>query len=300
MLEVLAYGEVGVDNLIRVPYLPAPERAVFPSADHYHVGGAAANTAVMLAGWGVAVGLAGNAIGDDERGARLRAWLSAQPSLDLSHLELRPGLPTPFCRILVLPDGERAILVFGYPQTPKTALTAGMLDGAHFLALDLYGGEERLRAAQVARDAGAVVVVGDVIWPEHPVLPLAGIAANSAAFIRSEFPGLDPLAHATRLHQVSGGIVVTTDGPNPVHVVDSSGGQFWVQPPRVEVVDATGAGDAFKAGLIFGLLRGWDLPRAARWAAAAGALKVRALGAVTTVPSRDEVSALAESLAVSA
>ncbi len=298
MLEVLAYGEVGVDNLIRVPYLPTPERAAFPSADEYHVGGAAANTAVMLAGWGVAVGLAGNAIGDDERGARLRAWLSAHPSLDLSRLEVCPGLATPFCRILVLPDGERAILVFGYPQTPKTLLTAAMLDGARFLALDLYGGEERSAAARVARAAGAVVVVGDVIWPEHPVLPLAAIAANSAAYVRSEFPGIDPVAHAVRLQQVSGGIVATTDGPRPVHVIDSDGSQFWVRLPSVTVVDATGAGDAFKAGLIFGLLRGWDLRRAVRWAAAAGALKVRTLGAVTAVPNRDEVSALAETLIV--
>ena len=154
-----------------------------------------------------------------------------------------------------------------------------MLDGACCLALDLYGGPERLEAARVARAAGVVTVVGDVIWPTHPILPLTDIATNSGAFIRQEFPGVDPATHARELQRLSGGIVVTTDGANPVYVIDRDGAQFWLQPPPVEAVDATGAGDAFKAGLIYGLLQGWPLREAARWAVAAGALKVRTLGA---------------------
>ena len=294
MAEVFAYGEVGIDNIIRVPHLPTLELAAFPTSDTYHIGGAAANTAVTLAAWGVRVRLAGNAIGDDERGRSLRQWLSAHPALDLSDLEIRSGLATPFCRILVLPDGERAILVFGYPQTPKTSLTSAMLDGARFLALDLYGGAERAEAARTARAVGVKTVVGDVIWPDHSVLPLADIATNSAAFIRQEFPGADLLAHALELRRISGGIVVTTDGSNPVHVVDRDGAQFWLQPPRVEVVDATGAGDAFKAGLIYGLLQGWELRQAARWAVAAGALKVGKLGASSQPPGVEEVTAMSE------
>jgi sugar/nucleoside kinase (ribokinase family) len=298
MPRVFAYGEVGVDNLIQVPRLPAPETAVFPTGDVYHVGGAAANTAVLLAHWGVAVGLSGNLIGDDERGRQLRGWLGAYSTLDLSHLAVQPGLETPFCRILVLPDGERAILVYGYPAAPKTPLAAGMLDGASYLALDLYGGAERLEAARVARQRGVATVVGDVIWPGHPVLAHTSIATNSAAYIRQEFPGADVAEHAARLQDESGGIIITTDGPRPVHVLGSDGQQFWVQPPRVPVVDATGAGDAFKAGLIYGLLQGWDLRRAVCWAVAAGALKVGRLGAVAQPPGLAEVGEMAGAVRV--
>jgi len=294
MTEVFVYGEVGIDNIIRVPHLPTPELAAFPTSDTYHIGGAAANTAVMLAAWGVPVKLSGNAIGGDAHGQSLRHGMGAYPALNLSHLETQPELFTPFCRILVLPDGERAILVFGYRQTPKTPLTPAMLDGARFLALDLYGGPERAEAARVARAAGVTTVVGDVIWPDHPVLPLADIATNSAAFIRQEFPGIDPAAHALELQRRSGGIVVTTDGPRPVHVMDRDGAQFWLQPPRTEVVDATGAGDAFKAGLIYGLLQGWELLQAVRWAVAAGALKVRTLGASSHPPKAEEIATMVE------
>jgi sugar/nucleoside kinase (ribokinase family) len=289
MAEVFVYGEIGVDNIIRVPHLPAPELAAFPTSDTYHVGGAAANTAVNLAAWGVHTRLSGNAIGEDDQGKRLRQWLGAHPSLDLSCLESYLGLATPFCRILVRPDGERAILVFGYPQTPKTPLTPAMLDGARCLALDLYGGPERLEAARVARAAGVVTVVGDVIWPDHPILPFADIATNSGAFIRQEFPGVDPAVHARELQRLSGGIVVTTDGANPVQVIDRDGAQFWLQPPPVDAVDATGAGDAFKAGLIYGLLQGWPLHRAVRWAVATGALKVQTLGASSHPPTVENI-----------
>jgi len=53
--DVFCYGELGGDNIIRLPHLPPPETAAFPTADSYHIGGAAANTAVWLAGWGVQV-----------------------------------------------------------------------------------------------------------------------------------------------------------------------------------------------------------------------------------------------------
>jgi sugar/nucleoside kinase (ribokinase family) len=293
---VVCYGEIGVDNIVRLPHLPTPELAAFPTSESYHIGGAAANTAVWLAAWGVPVRLAGNALGDDDLGRRLLAWLSQHPALDLGGLEVRPGAATPFCRILVTPDAERTILVYWYPRTPKTPLTPGMLAGARCVALDLYGGDERLAAAQAARAAGIQTVVNDVVTPDHPVLPLTDVATNSAAYIRHQFPGIDVLEHARRLQAVSGGVVVTTDGPRPVCVAGPAGQVFYVQPPRVEPVDTTGAGDAFRAGLIYGLMQDWPLEQCARWAAAAGALKVTREGAARDVPSLAEVSALAASL----
>jgi sugar/nucleoside kinase (ribokinase family) len=296
MPGIFVYGEIGVDNLIAVPHLPTAERAAFPTSDIHHIGGAGANVAVMLANWGVPVALSGNAIGDDLFGTQLRGWLGKYPALDLRSLEIIPGSATPFCRILVLPSGERAIMVFGYPQTHKTALTPAMLEGVKFMALDLYGGPERRTAAEVARQQGVRTAIGDLIWPDHALLPLADILTNSAAYIRQEFPGVDPREHAAALQARSGGLVVTTDGGRPVHVLDRDGSAFLVTPPKVPVVDATGAGDAFKAGLLYGLSNGLELPRAVCWAVAAGALKVGRLGAVTHPPAAAEVEQLAATL----
>ena len=80
--------------------------------------------------------------GSPERG------LEACPNLDLTYLETRPGVRTPFWRIMVTPDGERSQL-YGFGDLSMTALHAEMLGGARFLALDLYGGAEREEAARM-------------------------------------------------------------------------------------------------------------------------------------------------------
>lgn len=297
-LDVFCYGEIGVDNIIQADRLPTPEIAVFPRAESYHIGGAAANTSVWLAHMGIPVGLTGNAIGSDQYGEWLSSWLKKHPLLDLSLIEQRSDIPTPFTRAIVTPDGERSFLIFYYPQTPKVALEAYMLRGAKYVALDLYGGEERLKAARTALEEGAQTTIGDVIWPDHEVLPLTSIVTNSASYVRNIFPGVDVRQHARELRSISKGIVVTTDGGKDVFVLDKNGRAFTVTPPKVSPVDATGAGDAFRAGLLYGLLKGMDLSQSVRLGVAAGAFKVGFIGAATTMPKLNDIESLASSLTV--
>ena len=296
--EILCYGEIGIDNIIQADSLPSPENAVFPKSDSYHGGGAAANTAVWLSLLGVRVKLTGNVIGRDLHGQMVLENLSKHHNIDLSLVEQRTEVTTPFTRTIVTPDGERSFLIFWYPQAPKIPLTNEMLAGVIFLPLDLYGGPERLAAAKLAHESGVSTAIGDVIWPEHPALPYCSIATNSSPYIRQTFPGVDVREHARKLQSISKGIVVTTDGPSTVHAIDAQGNGFLITPPRVDVVDATGAGDAFRSGLLFGLLQGFDLPHSLCWAVACGSLKVRSLGAATTLPEFKEIESLANSLQV--
>ena len=294
--DVLCYGEIGIDNIIQTDGLPAPENAVFPTSDSYHGGGAAANTAVWLATLGVKVKLTGNVIGEDDYGDSILERLRRYPNIDLSLVEQREGVTTPFTRALVTPDGERSFLIFWYPQAPKIQLTKEMLEGVKYLALDLYGGPERLATAKLAFESGVSTAIGDVIWPDHPALPFASIATNSGPFVRQHFPGVDVRQHARKLQSISKGIVITTAGPRTVHALDAQGNGWTIQPPETTAIDATGAGDAFRAGLLYGLLQGFDLPHSLCWGVATGSLKVRSLGAATTLPDHREIELLANSL----
>ena len=170
-----------------------------------------------------------------------------------------------------------------------------MLDGARYIALDLYGGPERLAARGLAFESGVSTAIGDVIWQDHPALPFTSIATNSGPFIRQNFPGVDVRQHARKLHSISKGIVITTDGPGTVHALDAQGNGFTIDPPAVTAVDATGAGDAFRSGLLYGLLRGLDLPRSLCRGVAVGALKVKSLGAATTLPEFGEIESRQQS-----
>ncbi len=295
-LSFFCYGEVGVDNIIQADQLPSPEIAVFPQAESYHIGGAAANTAVWLARMGVPVGLSGNIIGDDLYGTQLQTWLGQHNGLDLAALEIKPATTTPFTRAIVTPDGERSFLIFYYPQTPKSPFSLDMLKGARYLALDLYGGPERIQAAKTAHKAGVQTTIGDVIWPEHEVLPFTDIATNSGSYIRNIFPGVDVHQHARKLQTINKGIVITTDGGDEVFAIDRDGSTFIACPPKVEVLDATGAGDAFRAGLLYGLDKGLDLAASVCWGMATGSLKVGHIGAATTLPAFAEIETLANAL----
>ena len=70
------------------------------------------------------------------------------------------------------------------------------------------------------------------------------------------------------------------------------GDRFHAIPAaRVTAVDTTGAGDVFRAGVIYGLLQGWDVPALLRFANAAAALSCTRHGAIASVPSLAEVRA---------
>ena len=89
-----------------------------------------------------------------------------------------------------------------------------------------------------------------------------------------------------------GCFAVLTDGPAQF----LAGGPEWpVRPyptvPAPEVVDTTGAGDLFRAGMLFGLDQEWSAEECLRFAAAAGSLACGSLGATSRVPTVEEICA---------
>ena len=66
------------------------------------------------------------------------------------------------------------------------------------------------------------------------------------------------------------------------------------EAPAVEVIDATGAGDSFNAGFLYGLDRGPSLEAALRLAVACGSLSTRSLGGVDAQPLLDEAREISE------
>ena len=271
--DALCYGTISLDNIIRVPYLPSPQRDAQVIREHYQPGGEAVNVGVMLAAWGGEVALIGNVIGEDDYGKQLITELHNHPGVDLRYVSRVPGVRTPFRRVLVTPDGERSVLGYWFDDTPKVPLTAEVVQRARLLSVDVYGKEERNRAAALAHEIGRLVVAADVVWPDHPMLRYSGVIVNSVDFVHERFPGVDIREHMRRLHDVSGATIITTLGANGSIGITVEG-QFIDSPAfQVEVVDTSLAGEVFKAGVIHGYLQHWPLERIMRFANAASALR---------------------------
>jgi ribokinase len=85
-------------------------------------------------------------------------------------------------------------------------------------------------------------------------------------------------------------IIVTMGGEGSL--VLANGGSFYVPSVAVDVVDTTGAGDAFNSGLAIALAEGRDLVTAVKFATCSGALACTKLGVIPSLASRPAVEAL--------
>jgi sugar/nucleoside kinase (ribokinase family) len=97
----------------------------------------------------------------------------------------------------------------------------------------------------------------------------------------------DPLEQARRFAAAGAGTVVITCG-DAGSVVVSGSQSLRAAAYRVNYQGGTGAGDAFDAGFITGLLAGEDLAGCLRWGSAAGASCVRSISATDSVFTRAE------------
>jgi sugar/nucleoside kinase (ribokinase family) len=135
-----------------------------------------------------------------------------------------------------------------------------------------------------AHDAGATVSVD----------PQGDVTGAGGDELRSLAPLLDVLfvneAEEEALGPVECPLVVVKRGAEGA-VARSAEAEVTARAPAVDVVDATGAGDAFDAGFIAGRLGGMPVGDALALACACGALSTRELGGVAAQPTMDDARA---------
>lgn len=243
-------------------------------------GGAPANVAAGLARLGVPVRLAGWA-GADPLSDGLLAGLRER---GVEATVVRRG-SAPVGTVLVHPDGERTLLAdAGEGGLRLPDLRDAWFAGASVVHLDGYDllpgrwPDVVAAAAQRAQEAGAAVSV-DVAAANRIEAFGAGVYADLLRQLRP-----DLLLCNDREAAVLGDVaalaplVVVHAGAGPARVL-AAGAEFGVPVPRAAVVDTSGAGDAFAAGLLAGWHRGASVREAVGQAHAAAAVVVTVTGA---------------------
>ncbi len=295
-MTILCYGEIGLDIYVALDQLPTVERSAWSTEDFENIGGAAANSALWLANWEVPTRLAGHDAGADREGAVLLEALAGRPHLDSSFISSHAGYRTPRCQCLVTPDGERSFITHWAREMRLCPPSAAMFADARWLNLDMSGPlPQRLQAAEMAAARGIPIVVNDIYERDNPLLPLLHTLVLSAAVIRSKYDKSAPLALARALGAAGDCNVIVTDSGRELTILTPDGAKAAISPPRVRVLDSTGAGDVFKSGLLYGLRQGLPLLEAARWGAAAGALICQVAGVTKTLAPLDALQRLAAS-----
>lgn len=297
-LEAVVFGVAAMDLVVQVDHLPAADELVLAQGYEYYPGGSGANVAVGMARLGRRVGFWGPlGVGPDAQA--LVAAFEVEP-VDCSACP-QASQSQARCIITVDKQGERTIVALGGAGKVNSAqeLDLAYLCRGRVLMVTEYCGEIALAALKAGRAAGTVnfynpggtaVAAGFSYLAE--LLPWVDVLQLSRTEIGHLLPGCQPEKAAWRLRQAGVQVVVITLGAAGAWIAFA---EELVHIPAMRglpVVDTTGAGDAFAAGLVCGYLEGKTWPEAARLANAVAALKLGARGARSGLPYRSAVESI--------
>jgi len=262
--RVLCVGGVNLDEAIRLHAPLEPGEGAIGTSLGLRPGGGAAIAAAALAQAGYHVTVAG-VVGDDGHGAMLREVLAAR-GVDVSAVETKPG-PTTRVLVLIDPSGERTIVAVG-------GYRAVELEGTALLGGDFDAVLTKLHAPVVPKIVAAHWAKGALtvsVLARHGRAPLAARVLIASEDDLAGRERDDPLAFGRTLCGAALEWAVVTRGADGAEAFGVDGSLHRVAAASARVVDTTGAGDVFAAGLVDGLLQTGDieagLARGAEWAA---------------------------------
>jgi ribokinase len=291
--RVIVVGSVNVDLVVWSARLPAPGETVSGGRFEQHDGGKGGNQATAAARLGASVLLLG-AVGADSFGAQARSALAAA-GVDVSGLATNPTEATGIALILVDAAGENVISVASganlalEPDAIEAELARlGSLVGDVVLVSNELVPSTAAAALRCARAAGARTIFNPA--------PAVGIDVSLLEFVDLLTPNRGELAvlsgrtgsdfdaaSVARALPVREAVIVTLGSAGAL-VVPRDGAPWPVPATVVEVVDTTGAGDAFNGALAAALAEGRSLEEAVRRAVAAGSLATTRPGAREGMP----------------
>ena len=298
---VVVIGSYLVALVIEVERFPAVGETVNGHGYFETHGGKGSNMAVQAARLGARCAFVGR-VGDDARGQSFRAMLTGE-GVNTDHLHLQEGIATGVGFVMVGADGHNMI-----------AIDSGA--NAQFSIADVDRAQELMRPPATVltqleiplatamrgmwrgREAGCTTILNPAPAQDLSAQDLSSVSVITPNETEARVClGLTPADRADeetlgrRLLERGCGAALITLGERGCLCVTAEGCEQIPGFSVPEIVDTTGAGDAFNAALAVGLAEGRTLRAAARFANAAAALCCTALATLPAYRRRGEVDA---------
>lgn len=307
MPEVVCLGIMVADIWARpVDEWPQRGRLGVVAETGIGLGGCAANTAVALARLGVSAAVQG-CVGMDGLGDLVIDAIR-RDNVDVSGICRTEAANTSTTLIIIDSAGERTFIhcfgANGHIDPAKLDLSAiqktKILHLGGVLLMPGFDGEPQAGILAAAQEAGVTTCV-DTAWDDRgvwmtavgPLLPHTDIFLPSLPEAQ-ELSGRDRPEEAAQAFLDAGvEIVGLKMGPEGSYVRTPEE-ELRVPAYPVEVVDGSGAGDAFVAGFLYGYLQSWDLERTTRFANALGGIATTAPGTTAGIKDYAQIIDLLE------
>jgi sugar/nucleoside kinase (ribokinase family) len=296
--EVYVYGMTVLSTIHQL-------KGGFPAADGYQEiqqtfrmpGGEGANCAIVLRNLGVSVELDGCYLGD-HTAEPLTQYLRAH-NVECSRLQHLAGFTG--WQDIVFCDGQHRT-VFGWfvenlfgGHTLWNQPSEEAIQHAQCIALDPFFGDASREVAELCRRHHKDYVTIDC-HRDNSIAQHARSVICSREFLDREYPGVDYRQTFQRYSEVCQGLIIFTFGGREVlYQAPGQTGPSTFTPYQVNVVDTLGAGDTFRAGVVYGILHGMTDSEVVRFASACAALVCTRFPSVAQPPTLEEIHSLMNS-----
>lgn len=308
-MDIVGFGVNAIDQVIQLYRIPTADAKVVCPPDKYglYPGGVMGNTLTGLSRLGLKTGYIGK-IGNDEFG-RLIQKNAVADGLDMSACPVEEDGRSAWTWIVVDKDGERTITLF--PNILQEITIEFIRSKEDYIAsaklLHLEASElpldTTLEAAKIAKKHG-VKVGFDLDIPAEDLIDslqlctkqeleecisLADYFIPCIGGARQLAEAEDPLEITQQLQaRYRNDLVAISHGEEGCFVATKSE-SFQSPAFKIKPVDGTGSGDAFHAGMLYGIVREWPVRKTAEFANACGALNTIVLGARSGMTSEAKV-----------
>jgi sugar/nucleoside kinase (ribokinase family) len=271
----------------------------FPSSDAYQEiqetfvmpGGEGANCAIVLSNLGLRVALDGCYLGEQTEKPLLQSlgdW-----NIDCSRMTRAADFDG--WRDIVFCDGEHRT-VFGWfvanlfgGRRLWTIPSESSIQESKCVALDPFFGEQSALVAELCRKHHRDYVTIDCHW-DSPIAQHAKAVICSREFLDREYPQVDYGQLLDKYREMCEGLVIFTFGSKEIlYSSPRLGHRLTFAPFQVNVVDTLAAGDTFRAGVVYGVLRGMPDDETVRFASACAALVCTRFPSIRQPPDMEEI-----------
>ena len=299
--DVVGFGTNSVDFLIEVPEYPSFDSKIELTNYTQAAGGEVATTLVGLQRLGLKTSYAGR-FGEDAAGVFGIDELIAEGVETLFAEKVKAARTQVAFIIIDERNGERTViwnrdknLGYSADESPLAISSIGKI-----LHLTPHDTEACIELARHAKMENTIISldIDSVFEGVDELLPLVDILISSANF-PEKLLGISDRKEALQemVSRFGCGIAGLTLGKSGSLIF--SGGEF-IETKGFEVPggckDTTGAGDAFRTGFLYGVIKGKPIEESARIANAVAALKCRKIGARTALPSVTELEEISHNV----
>jgi len=292
--DALCLGLNATDHLCLIPQRPAWGGKLRMSRLATMGGGQAATAACCLARLGHCVAYAG-VCGDDDAGRQAAPWLR-ELGVEPRGLKVKPGTQSQQAFIMVEQEGGERTIVWSRDEACHLGpedLDPGLIAGCRVLHLDGHFWQASLKAAELARAAGAIVSLDAerVFEGTAQLVSRCQVVVGCQDFAQRLMGIEEPRRALLALAGLGPAWVGRTLGPQGAELLVK--GQYYRHPGfAVQAVDTTGAGDVFHGAFCYAVLQRMSISEALDFSNAMAALNCTALGARGGIRSFEEAHML--------